>query len=162
MCLLSLMRGRRPQGNPYHTKTVAPNVNSNPLPNHGGVTINMIAADDDWCVIKNGFELGFGLGKHFQGIVESIQVPTRGTEFGLGYVPTDADEAELIECYPDQCLTCTSPSRCRSTPSTTVWGKESWACSKKLTQSWRMKLKPQEFSMPSQRSNWRIGPLYRF
>jgi len=33
-------------------QTVAPNVNSNPFPNHGGVTINMIAADDDWCVIK--------------------------------------------------------------------------------------------------------------
>ena len=28
-------------------QTVAPNVNSNPLPNHGGVTINMIETDDD-------------------------------------------------------------------------------------------------------------------
>ncbi|KAK4718414.1 hypothetical protein R3W88_016752 [Solanum pinnatisectum] len=33
-------------------QTVAPNVNSNPLPNHGGVTINMIETDDDWCVTK--------------------------------------------------------------------------------------------------------------
>ena len=33
-------------------QTVAPNDNSNPFPNHGGVTINIIAADDDWCVIK--------------------------------------------------------------------------------------------------------------
>ncbi|KAK4737954.1 hypothetical protein R3W88_001651 [Solanum pinnatisectum] len=28
-------------------QTVEPNVNSNPLPNHGGVTINMIETDDD-------------------------------------------------------------------------------------------------------------------
>ncbi|KAK4728108.1 hypothetical protein R3W88_021096 [Solanum pinnatisectum] len=33
-------------------QTIAPNVNSNPLPNHGGVTINMIEMDDDWCVAK--------------------------------------------------------------------------------------------------------------
>ncbi|XP_015164081.1 uncharacterized protein [Solanum tuberosum] len=33
-------------------QTVASNVNSNPLPNHGGITINMIDTDDDWCVIK--------------------------------------------------------------------------------------------------------------
>ncbi|KAK4727155.1 hypothetical protein R3W88_032072 [Solanum pinnatisectum] len=31
---------------------VAPNINSNPLPNHGGVTINMIETDDDWYVTK--------------------------------------------------------------------------------------------------------------
>ncbi|XP_049381499.1 disease resistance protein RPV1-like [Solanum stenotomum] len=37
---------------------------------------------------------GFGLGKHFQGIVEPIQIPTKGAKFGLGYVPTD-DEAEM-------------------------------------------------------------------
>ncbi|KAK4708751.1 hypothetical protein R3W88_029676 [Solanum pinnatisectum] len=33
-------------------QTVEPNVNSNPLPNHGGVTINMIKTDEDWCVTK--------------------------------------------------------------------------------------------------------------
>ena len=33
-------------------QTVAPNVNSNPFPNHGAVTINMIERDDDWCVTK--------------------------------------------------------------------------------------------------------------
>ena len=32
-------------------QTVAPNVNSNPLPNHGGVTINIIETDA-WCVTK--------------------------------------------------------------------------------------------------------------
>ncbi|KAK4722188.1 hypothetical protein R3W88_012421 [Solanum pinnatisectum] len=33
-------------------QTVEPNVNSNPLPNHGGVTINMIETDEDWCMTK--------------------------------------------------------------------------------------------------------------
>ncbi|KAK4714504.1 hypothetical protein R3W88_020411 [Solanum pinnatisectum] len=33
-------------------QTVTPDVNSNPLPNHGGITINMIETDDDWCVTK--------------------------------------------------------------------------------------------------------------
>ncbi|KAK4738129.1 hypothetical protein R3W88_001826 [Solanum pinnatisectum] len=33
-------------------QTVEPNVNSNPLPNHGGVTINMIETDDDGFVAK--------------------------------------------------------------------------------------------------------------
>uniref|UniRef100_M0ZQD2 Gag-pro n=1 Tax=Solanum tuberosum TaxID=4113 RepID=M0ZQD2_SOLTU len=124
-------------------QTVAPNVNSNPLPNHGDVTINMIETDDDWCVAKaivliapdelvrvvaslnirkkkefviltpekmiaivmlqSGFELGFGLGKHFQGIVEPIQIPAKGAKFGLGYVPTD-DETEIKNKSVDQAL----------------------------------------------------------
>ncbi|XP_015167184.1 uncharacterized protein [Solanum tuberosum] len=46
-------------------------------------------------ILQNGFKPGFGLGKHFQGIVEPIQVPARGVKFGLGYVPTDADKAEM-------------------------------------------------------------------
>ncbi|KAK4706860.1 hypothetical protein R3W88_033577 [Solanum pinnatisectum] len=33
-------------------QTLVPNVNNNPLSNHGGVTINMIELDDDWCVTK--------------------------------------------------------------------------------------------------------------
>ncbi|KAK4734344.1 hypothetical protein R3W88_008605 [Solanum pinnatisectum] len=33
-------------------QTVELNINSNPLPNHGGVIINMIETDDDWCVMK--------------------------------------------------------------------------------------------------------------
>ncbi|KAK4731556.1 hypothetical protein R3W88_024544 [Solanum pinnatisectum] len=33
-------------------QTVVPNVNSNSLLNHGGVTINMIETDNDWCVTK--------------------------------------------------------------------------------------------------------------
>lgn len=30
----------------------APNVNTNPLPNHVGININMIKMDDNWCVSK--------------------------------------------------------------------------------------------------------------
>lgn len=32
--------------------TVVPNVNSDPLPKHGGVNINMIETDDHWCMTK--------------------------------------------------------------------------------------------------------------
>uniref|UniRef100_M1DZF0 G-patch domain-containing protein n=1 Tax=Solanum tuberosum TaxID=4113 RepID=M1DZF0_SOLTU len=53
-------------------------------------------------MLQNGFELGFGLGKHFQGIVEPIQVPARGTKFCLGYVPIDADEVELMNIDADE------------------------------------------------------------
>uniref|UniRef100_M1B273 Gag/pol polyprotein n=1 Tax=Solanum tuberosum TaxID=4113 RepID=M1B273_SOLTU len=206
-------------------QTVAPNVNSNPLPNHGGATINMIETYDDWCVTKaivsiapdelesvvaslsirekkefviltpekavalvpretltqpkvrhqelvihgegshsdgyalivhevsrgcdfytvelvnvtgddlapqhlmpvvykmiatiilqNGFKPGFGLGKHFQGIVEPIQVPARGVKFGLGYVPTDADKAEMKNKSVDQALARPIPHLYQSFP----------------------------------------------
>ena len=33
-------------------QTVAPNDNTNPLPNHGGVNINMIETNEDWCMTK--------------------------------------------------------------------------------------------------------------
>ena len=33
-------------------QTAAPNFNTNPLPNHGGVNMNMINTDDDWCGTK--------------------------------------------------------------------------------------------------------------
>uniref|UniRef100_M1DD38 Gag/pol polyprotein n=1 Tax=Solanum tuberosum TaxID=4113 RepID=M1DD38_SOLTU len=145
-------------------QTVTPNVNSNPLPNHGGITINMIETDDEWCVTKtivliapdelervvaslcirekkkfviltpeklvnatgddlapqppmptvykmiatvmlqNDFEPGFGLGKYFQGIVEPIQIPSKGEKFGLGYVPTNTDKAEMKNKSIDQAL----------------------------------------------------------
>uniref|UniRef100_M1DVI2 Gag/pol polyprotein n=1 Tax=Solanum tuberosum TaxID=4113 RepID=M1DVI2_SOLTU len=112
-------------------RTVAPNVNNNPLPNHGYVTINMIETDDDWCVTKAIAPIApdeleravaslsirekkkfviltpekvFGLGKHFQGIVGPIQIPAKGAKFGLGYVPTD-DKAETKNKSVDQVLT---------------------------------------------------------
>uniref|UniRef100_M1D429 Gag/pol polyprotein n=1 Tax=Solanum tuberosum TaxID=4113 RepID=M1D429_SOLTU len=147
-------------------QTVAPNVNSNPLPNHGGATINMIETDDDWCVtkaiisiapdeleravaslgirerkkfviltpekavalvpretltqqklvIETAVTQGFGLGKHFQGIVEPIQIPSKGAKFGLGYVPTDADEAEMKNKSVDQALATPIPYLYQSFP----------------------------------------------
>ena len=33
-------------------KIVVPNVNSNPLTNNGGTTINMIETEDEWCMVK--------------------------------------------------------------------------------------------------------------
>ena len=54
-------------------------------------------------MLQDGFELGFGLGKHFQGIVEPVQIPAKGAKFGLGYVPTD-DEAETKNKNVDQAL----------------------------------------------------------
>ncbi|KAK4737904.1 hypothetical protein R3W88_001601 [Solanum pinnatisectum] len=54
-------------------------------------------------ILRSGFEPGFGLGKHFQGIVEPIQIPARGAKFGLGYVPTD-DEAGMKNKSIDQAL----------------------------------------------------------
>ena len=30
----------------------SPNVNTNPFSNHGGININMIETDDDWCMRK--------------------------------------------------------------------------------------------------------------
>ncbi|KAK4716727.1 hypothetical protein R3W88_015065 [Solanum pinnatisectum] len=59
----------------------------------------MIAA----VMLRSGFEPGFGLGKHFQGIVEPIKIPFKGAKFGLGYVPTD-DEAEMKNKSVDQAL----------------------------------------------------------
>ena len=33
-------------------QAIAPNVNTNFVPNYGGVNINMIEKDDDWCGTK--------------------------------------------------------------------------------------------------------------
>jgi len=53
-------------------------------------------------MLQSCFEPGFGTGKHFQGIIEPIQIPTKGEKFGLGYVPTDANEAEMKNKNVDQ------------------------------------------------------------
>ena len=45
-------------------------------------------------MLQNGFELGFGLGRNSQGIIEPIQVPVKGVRYGLGYVPTN-DEMKM-------------------------------------------------------------------
>jgi len=67
-------------------------------------------------MLQNGFEPGFGLGKHFQGIVEPIQIPAKGAKFGLGYVPTDADEAEMKNKNIDQALARPIPHLYQSFP----------------------------------------------
>uniref|UniRef100_M1BHJ0 Uncharacterized protein n=1 Tax=Solanum tuberosum TaxID=4113 RepID=M1BHJ0_SOLTU len=158
-----------------YAQKVVPNVKSNPLPNHGGVTINMIETDADWCVTKAivliapdelekavaslsirekkefviltpeklvnvigddlapqphmpsvykmiatimlwiGFEPSFGMEKHFQGIVEPIQIPAKRAKFGLRYVPTD-DEAEMKNKCVDQALARPIPHLYQSFP----------------------------------------------
>uniref|UniRef100_A0A0V0GYZ4 Putative ovule protein n=1 Tax=Solanum chacoense TaxID=4108 RepID=A0A0V0GYZ4_SOLCH len=55
-------------------------------------------------MLRSGFEPNFELEKHFQGIFEPIQIPARGAKFGLGYVPTDADEAEVMNKSVDRIL----------------------------------------------------------
>ncbi|XP_049350430.1 uncharacterized protein LOC125815075 [Solanum verrucosum] len=72
----------------------------------------MIAA----VMLQNGFEPGFGLGKHFQGIVEPIEIPAKGAKFGLGYVPTEADETEMKNKSSDQALARPIPHLYQSFP----------------------------------------------
>ena len=42
-------------------------------------------------MLHNGFELGFGLGRNSQGIIEPIPVPIKRDRYGLGYIPTEDD-----------------------------------------------------------------------
>ncbi|KAK4727187.1 hypothetical protein R3W88_032104 [Solanum pinnatisectum] len=71
----------------------------------------MIATD----MLQSSFKPGFGLGKHFQGIVEPIQVPAKGTKFSLGYVPTN-DKAEMKNKSVDQALARPIPHLYQSFP----------------------------------------------
>ncbi|KAK4724717.1 hypothetical protein R3W88_027496 [Solanum pinnatisectum] len=66
-------------------------------------------------MLWSSFEPSFGLGKHFQGIVEPIQIPARGAKFSLGYVPTD-DEAELQNKSVNQALARPIPHLYQSFP----------------------------------------------
>ncbi|XP_049346831.1 uncharacterized protein LOC125811394 [Solanum verrucosum] len=66
-------------------------------------------------MLQDGFEPGSGLGKHFQGIVEPIQIPAKGAKFGLGYVPTD-DKAKMKNKNVDQALTRPIPHLYQSFP----------------------------------------------
>uniref|UniRef100_M1DEJ9 Gag/pol polyprotein n=1 Tax=Solanum tuberosum TaxID=4113 RepID=M1DEJ9_SOLTU len=72
-------------------------------------------------MLRSGSEPGFGLGKYFQGIIDPIQIPVRGSKFGLGYAPTEDNDAEvmskkLIGLCPGQYVTCCHdpgvPPRC--------------------------------------------------
>ena len=55
-------------------------------------------------MLQSGFEPGFGLGKHFQGIVVPVQIPAKGAKFGLGYVLTGVDEGGMKNKSIDQAL----------------------------------------------------------
>uniref|UniRef100_M1DL28 Uncharacterized protein n=1 Tax=Solanum tuberosum TaxID=4113 RepID=M1DL28_SOLTU len=55
-------------------------------------------------MLRSSFEPGFGVEKHFQEIVEPIQILTKGAKFGLGYVPIN-DEVEMKNKSVDQALT---------------------------------------------------------
>ncbi|KAK4716733.1 hypothetical protein R3W88_015071 [Solanum pinnatisectum] len=66
-------------------------------------------------MLRSGFKPGFGLGKHFQGIVEPIKIPTKGAKFGLEYVPVD-DEAEMRKKNVDQALSRPIPHLYQSFP----------------------------------------------
>ena len=41
-------------------QATTPNVNTNPLPNHGGSNVNMIETDEDWCRTKIITPIGKG------------------------------------------------------------------------------------------------------
>ena len=55
-------------------------------------------------------------GSIFQGIVEPIQIPAKGAKFGLLYVPTDADEAQMKNKSFDQALARPIPHLYQSFP----------------------------------------------
>ena len=40
-------------------------------------------------LLQNGFVIGFGLGRNFQGTIEPILVPVKGARYGLGYTLVD-------------------------------------------------------------------------
>ena len=42
-------------------------------------------------MLQSGFELGFGLGRNAQGIIEPVPVLAQGSKYGLGYILTDND-----------------------------------------------------------------------
>lgn len=47
-------------------------------------------------MLRSEFESGFGLGKYKQGITEPIQIVTKGSMFGLGYIPIADDEMKAL------------------------------------------------------------------
>ena len=54
-------------------------------------------------MLQNVFEPSFRLGWNSQGIIERIQVPVKGSRYGLGYTPTDDDMK--VKKKKDQALT---------------------------------------------------------
>ncbi|XP_071921845.1 uncharacterized protein [Coffea arabica] len=46
-------------------------------------------------MIRGGYEIGRGLGRELQGILEPIEIPTQKDTFGLGFHPTAKDRREI-------------------------------------------------------------------
>ncbi|XP_071913977.1 uncharacterized protein [Coffea arabica] len=46
-------------------------------------------------MIRGGYEIGRGLGRELQGILEPIEIPTQKDTFGLGFHPTAKDRREM-------------------------------------------------------------------
>ncbi|XP_027075870.2 uncharacterized protein [Coffea arabica] len=46
-------------------------------------------------MIRGGYEIGKGLGRELQGILEPIEIPTQKDTFGLGFHPTAKDRREM-------------------------------------------------------------------
>ncbi|XP_027060688.1 uncharacterized protein [Coffea arabica] len=46
-------------------------------------------------MIRGGYEIGKGLGRELQGILEPIEIPTQKDTFGLGFHPTVKDRREM-------------------------------------------------------------------
>nr|XP_027124338.1 uncharacterized protein LOC113741048 [Coffea arabica] len=46
-------------------------------------------------MIRGGYEIGKGLGRELQGILEPIEIPTQKDTFGLGFHPTAKDRKEM-------------------------------------------------------------------
>uniref|UniRef100_M1DZV3 Uncharacterized protein n=1 Tax=Solanum tuberosum TaxID=4113 RepID=M1DZV3_SOLTU len=51
-------------------------------------------------ILRSSFEPGLELGKHFQGIVEPIQILAKGAKFGLGYVPVKNKSVDQESARP--------------------------------------------------------------
>uniref|UniRef100_M1C2V0 G-patch domain-containing protein n=1 Tax=Solanum tuberosum TaxID=4113 RepID=M1C2V0_SOLTU len=117
-------------------------------------------------MLQSGFEPGFGLGKNFQGIVEPIQIPTKGAKFGLGYVPTDADEVEIKNKNIDQALAKPIPHLYQSFPIRENFndgGLREGICGllRRLMRSSMERLGHQASVMQNLMSNCRTGPPHR-
>ncbi|TMX02855.1 hypothetical protein EJD97_019501 [Solanum chilense] len=59
-------------------QVVAPNVNTNPFPYHGGVNFNMIETDDDWCVTKALDDIYVSVGTSSNNVAATINEASRG------------------------------------------------------------------------------------
>ncbi|KAF3647603.1 putative S-adenosylmethionine-dependent methyltransferase-like [Capsicum annuum] len=104
-----------------------PNVNSNPLPNHGGPTVNVIEIEGEWASSKaitkvnleglkrteemeNIEKVVATLSKDLEGIIEPFMVPEKALKQGIEYQPIKEYEIKDIQkrVYLGPCRSCTS------------------------------------------------------